>query len=138
MHQLAHLSAVPSSEGILLNIEGTLALDGRSAPFPFRTVDTRGKSTCSSTPGGGVSNISTVFPKAKALLIAVTVVNSSVSSYLTAFSGSGSVPALATVNFNAREVRTSLAYVPVSGDRINIICGGGTPEYILDVLAAFE
>jgi hypothetical protein len=136
--QIARLEAGVATGGLALNIEGTIAQDGRSAPFPFRTVDTRGTATCPVTVGGGVSSIATIFPKAKALLVSVTVVNSSAASYLTAYSGSAQPPSVATLNFGAREVRSNLALVPVSGDRVNIVCGAGNPEYILDVLATLE
>ena len=136
--QLARLEAGTPSGALALNIEGTTAQAGRSAPFPFRTVDTRGTATCQATPGGGVSSISTIFPKARALLVSITVVNASVASYLTAFSGPGPAPSVATLNFDAREVRSNLAFVPVSGDRVNLVCGAGNPEYILDVLATLE
>ena len=136
--QIARLEAGTPAEGLALNIEGTIAQDGRSAPFPFRTVDTRGTATCSIALGGGVSNITTIFPKAKALLVSVTAVNASIASFLTAYTGATQPPGVATLNFNAREVRSNLALVPVSGDRVNIVCGGGNPEYILDVLATLE
>ena len=136
--QLARLVPGTPAGGLALNIEGTIAQDGRSAPFPFRTVDTRGTATCQASPGGGVSSISTIFPKAKALLVSITVVNSSIASYLTAYSGTGPAPSVATLNYDAREVRSNLAFVPVSGDRVNLVCGGGNPEYILDVLATLE
>ncbi|HUP73710.1 MAG TPA: hypothetical protein VM282_11780 [Acidimicrobiales bacterium] len=136
--QIARLEAGVSAGGLALNIEGTIAQDGRSAPFPFRTVDTRGTATCPVTIGGGVSSIASIFPKAKALLVSVTVVDASVASYLTAYSGSAQPPSVATLNFGAREVRSNLALVPVSGDRVNIVCGAGSPEYILDVLATLE
>lgn len=136
--QIARLESGTPVGGLALNIEGTIAQDGRSAPFPFRTVDTRGTATCPVTLGGGVSSISTIFPKAKALLVSVTVVNGSMASFLTAYTGATQPPGAATLNFDAREVRSNLALVPVSGDRVNIVCGGGNPEYILDVLATLE
>ena len=136
--EIARLEVGSAAGSLALNIEGTIAQDGRSAPFPFRTVDTRGMATCPVALGGGVSSISTIFPKAKALLVSVTVVNASVSSYMTAYSGSAQPPSVATLNFDAREVRSNLALVPVNGDRVNIVCGGGNPEYILDVLATLE
>jgi hypothetical protein len=85
-----------------------------------------------------VSSITTIFPKAKALLVSITVVNASTASYLTAYTGADQPPGAATLNFDAREVRSNLAFVPVAGDRVNIVCGGGNPEYILDVLATLE
>ncbi|MEO8693011.1 MAG: hypothetical protein ABI658_05810 [Acidimicrobiales bacterium] len=136
--QIARLEAGAPAGALELNIEGTVAQDGRSAPFPFRTVDTRGMATCPVTLGLGVANITTVFPKAKALLVSITVVNASTASYLTAYSGAAEPPGAATLNFDAREVRSNLALVPVAGDRVNIVCGGGNPEYILDVLATLE
>jgi hypothetical protein len=136
--QIARLEAGAVAGGLALNIEGTVAQDGRSAQFPFRTVDTRGMATCPVTLGGGVSSITTIFPKAKALLVSVTVVNASTASFLTAYTGATQPPGVATLNFDAREVRSNLALVPVSGDRVNIVCGGGNPEYILDVLATLE
>ena len=136
--QIARLVRGAPADGLALNIEGTVAQDGRSAPFPFRTVDTRGNATCANTVGGGVSSIATIFPKARALLVSITVVNASVASYMTAYSGSAQPPGMATLNFDAREVRSNLAFVPVSGDRVNLVCGGGNPEYILDVLATLE
>jgi hypothetical protein len=60
------------------------------------------------------------------------------SSYLTAYRGSAQPPGLATLNFDAREVRSNLAFVPVAGDQVNLVCGGGNPEYIMDVLATLE
>ena len=74
-----------------------IAQDGRSAQFPFRAVDTRRMATCPATLGGGVSSINTIFPKAKALLVSVTVVNASMASYLTAYSGAAQPPAVATL-----------------------------------------
>ncbi|MEO5839712.1 MAG: hypothetical protein ABIQ73_30930 [Acidimicrobiales bacterium] len=136
--QIARLETGTPAGGLALNIEGTVAQDGRSAPFPFRTVDTRGMATCPVTLGGGVSSITSIFPKAKALLVSVTVVNASTASYLTAYTGAVQPPGAATLNFDAREVRSNLAFVPVAGDRVNIVCGGGNPEYILDVLATLE
>jgi len=136
--QIARLETGTPTGGLALNIEGTVAQDGRSAPFPFRTVDTRGMATCPVTLGLGVSSITTIFPKAKALLVSITVVNASTASYLTAYTGADQPPGAATLNFDAREVRSNLAFVPVSGDRVNIVCGGGNPEYILDVLATLE
>jgi urease beta subunit len=136
--QIARLVAGAPAEGLALNIEGTTAQDGRSAPFPFRTVDTRGTSTCPTTLGGGVSSIASIFPKAKALLVSVTVVNPSVSSYLTAYTGTAQPPSVATLNYDAGEVRSNIALIPVSGDRVTIVCGAGNPEYILDVLATLE
>ena len=135
---IARLEAGTPEGGLALNIEGTIAQDGRSAPFPFRTVDTRGVATCPVTLGFGVSSITAIFPKAKALLVSVTVVNASIASFLTAYTGATQPPGVATLNFDAREVRSNLALVPVSGDRVNIVCGGGNPEYILDVLATLE
>ena len=70
--------------------------------------------------------------------MSVTVVNASIASFLTAYTGATQPPGVATLNFDAREVRSNLALVPVSGDRVNIVCGGGNPEYILDVLATLE
>ena len=136
--QIARLVGGAPSAGLALNIEGTVAQDGRSAPFPFRTVDTRGNATCPTTLGGGVASVSTIFPNAKALLVSVTVVNASIASYLIAYAGSVQPPGVATLNYDAGEVRSNLALVPVSGDRLNIVCGGGNPEYILDVLATLE
>ena len=136
--QIAGLVSGTPPEGLALNIEGTIAQDGRSAPFPFRAVDTRRMATCPATLGGGVSSINTIFPKAKALLVSVTVVNASMASYLTAYSGAAQPPAVATLNYDARELRSNLALVPVAGDHVNIVCGGGNPEYILDVLATLE
>jgi hypothetical protein len=136
--QIARLVRGAPADGLTLNIEGTVAQDGRSAPFPFRTVDTRGTATCASAVGGGVSSISSIFPKAKALVVSITVVNATMSSYMTAYTGGTEPPAMATLNFDAREVRTNLAVVPVAGDRVNVVCGGGNPEYILDVLATLE
>ena len=136
--QIARLVRGAPADGLALNIEGTVAQDGRSAPFPFRTVDTRGNATCANTVGGGVSSISTIFPKAKALLVSITVVNASMASHMTAYTGSAQPPGMATLNFGAREVRSNLAFVPVAGDRVNLVCGGGNPEYILDVLATLE
>jgi hypothetical protein len=136
--QIARLVRGAPADGLALNIEGTVAQDGRSAPFPFRTVDTRGTATCMNTVGGGVSSIGSIFPKAKALLVSITVVNASIASYLTAYTGSTQPPGMATLNFDARDVRTNLAFVPVAGDHVNLVCGGGNPEYILDVLATLE
>jgi hypothetical protein len=136
--QVARLVRGAPADGLALNVEGTVAQDGRSAPFPFRTVDTRGSATCANALGGGVSSIVSIFPKAKALLVSITVVNASISSYLTAYTGGAEPPPMATLNFDAREVRTNLAFVPVAGDRINLWCGGGNPEYIIDVLATLE
>jgi hypothetical protein len=136
--QIARLVRGAPVDGLTLNIEGTVANDGRSAPFPFRTVDTRGTATCTNEHGGGVSSITSIFPKAKALLVSVTVVNATMASHLTAYTGGAQPPAMATLNFGAREVRTNLAFVPIAGDRVNLVCGGGNPEYILDVLATLE
>jgi len=136
--QIARLVAGAPADGLALNIEGTVAQDGRSAPFPFRTVDTRGSFTCPTNPGGGVSSVSSIFPKAKALLVSITVVNPSVASYLIAYTGSAQPPSVATLNYDAGEVRSNIALIPVSGDRVTILCGGGNPEYILDVLATLE
>jgi hypothetical protein len=135
--EVARLVNGAAPDQMLLNIDGTVAQDGRSAPYPFRTVDSRGKSTCPTTLGGGVSNISTIFPRAKALLLSITVVNSSASSYMTAYSGT-TAPAVASVNFAPGETRSNLAIVPISGDRVNLVCGAGSPEYLIDVIAAFE
>jgi hypothetical protein len=136
--QIARLVRGAPTNGLALNIEGTVAQDGRSAPFPFRTVDTRGSATCANSLGGGVSSIASIFPKAKALLVSITVVNATMASYLTAYTGAVQPPGMATLNYDAREARSNLAFVPVSGDRVNLVCGGGNPEYILDVLATLE
>ena len=98
------------------------------APFPFRTVDTRGSFTCPTNPGGGVSSVSSIFPKAKALLVSITVVNPSVASYLIAYTGSAQPPSVATLNYDAGEVRSNIALIPLSGDRVTILCGGGIPS----------
>ena len=136
--QIARLVDGAPSDALALNIEGTTANDGRSAPFPFRAVDTRGTHTCPTDLGGGVSSINSIFPKAKALLVSITVVNPSMASYLIAYTGSEKPPSVATLNYDAGELRSNIALIPVSGDRVNIVCGGGNPEYILDVLATLE
>lgn len=129
-----------NTPSLTLNLDKAVTASGQTAgDYPFRLLDSRAKgTTCSSALGAGIANINTTFPKAKALLLSITVTGASVPNYLQAYTGDSAPPGVATMNFGANEQRSNLAFVPLTSDSISILCGGGNPSYIVDVLGAFE
>lgn len=94
--------------------------------------------TCSDRSGKAISRIATVFPTARAFVLSISVERAPADGSLFAYTIPAPVPGMADVSFAAGETRSAPVFVMVSGDRINLLCSGGLPDFVADIVAVFE
>ncbi len=94
--------------------------------------------TCSDRTGKAISRSSTVFPTARAFMLSISVDRAASDGVLNAYTSWAPLLGMADVAFAGGEARSAPVFLMVDGDRINLLCSGGLPDFVADIVAVFE
>lgn len=106
---------------------------------PARLLDTRASGSLGSgaTVNVTVGGVAGIPANVTAVIMNLTVTNPTANSYLTAYAGQSSLPAVSNLNFTPGETIPNLAIVPVNNGVVSIFNHAGTVDVLADAFGYF-